>query len=149
MFVQEDVLKLCEILLNRIGVSSVLILQESLAGSFGKRKKPFILHLYSLLTFLLIGVGKSQMCIVDIGSKKTRSHKPCIYFKYSTFSFNIIYSVCCVEDGISIPSTRITSSLGSEMIDQVLVALFRFFFLLFFFCFFFWFLIFFLFSQIW
>ena len=50
------------------------------------------------------------MCIVDIGSKKT--------------------SVCCVEDGISIPSTRITSSLGSEMIDQVLLALFRFFFFL-------------------
>ena len=35
MFIQEDVLKLCEVLLDRIGVSSVLLLQESLAASFG------------------------------------------------------------------------------------------------------------------
>lgn len=84
-FEKNHIKEMMNILLYKLGFSSVIIHQESVSSVFG--------------------CGLSAACVVDVGDEKT--------------------SVCCVEDGLVIPSSRLWLQYGGRDITRAFYWLLR------------------------
>ncbi|KAL9956854.1 hypothetical protein ACROYT_G038400 [Oculina patagonica] len=84
-FDKNHIKEMMNILLCKLGFSSVIIHQESVSSVFG--------------------CGLSAACVVDVGDEKT--------------------SICCVEDGLVIPSSRLWLQYGGRDITRTFYWLLR------------------------
>lgn len=82
---KNHIKEMMNILLCKLGFSSVIIHQESVSSVFG--------------------CGLSAACVVDVGDEKT--------------------SICCVEDGLVIPSSRLWLQYGGRDISRAFFWLLR------------------------